>query len=92
MQSLTTFHTSWEGQLSKISLDELMFVEMMEDCCVFHLEDSRVMAEESAEKIMSYLPEDRFLPVRHKYMINRSYITDINDDYVYVGSLRIALK
>lgn len=92
MQNLTTFHTSWEGQSSKVSLEELMFVEMMDDCCVLHLQDSRVMAEESAEKIMSYLPEDRFLHVRHKYLINLRFVTDINDDYVYVGSVRLALR
>ena len=92
MQNLTTFHTSWEGQSSKISLDELMFVEIMDDCCVLHLEDSRIMAEDSAEKIMSYLPEDRFLRVRHKYLINLQFITDINDDYVFVGGVRLALR
>jgi DNA-binding LytR/AlgR family response regulator len=92
MQNLTTFHTSWEGQSSKILLDELMFVEIMDDCCVLHLEDSRIMAEDSVEKIMSYLPEDRFLRVRHKYLVNLRFVTDINEDYVYVGSIRLALK
>ena len=92
MQNLTTFHTSWEGQSFKVSLDELMFVEIMDDCCVLHLEDSRLMAEDSVEKIMSYLPEDRFLRVRHKYLINLRFITDINDDYVFVGGVRLALR
>ena len=92
MQNLTTFHTSWEGQSSKVSLDELMFVEIMDDCCVLHLEDSRIMAEDSAEKIMSYLPEDRFLRVRHKYLINVHFITDRDDDYVYVGDIKLALR
>jgi DNA-binding LytR/AlgR family response regulator len=92
MQDLTTFYTSWERQPSRVSLEELMFVEIMDDCCVLHLEDSRIMTEDSAEKIMSYLPEDRFLRVRHKYLINLRFITDINDDYVYVGSIRLALR
>jgi DNA-binding LytR/AlgR family response regulator len=92
MQNLTTFHTSWEGQSSKVLLDEIMFVEIMDDCCVLHLEDSRLMTEDSAEKIMSYLPEDRFLRVRHKYLVNIRFITDSNEDYVYVGSVRLARR
>lgn len=92
MQNLTTFHTNWEGQSFKISLEELMFVEIMDDCCVLHLEDSRVMAEDSIEKIISHLPEDRFLRVRHKYLVNLKFITDMNEHYVYVGSVRLALR
>ncbi|SEW18545.1 LytTr DNA-binding domain-containing protein [Chitinophaga sp. YR573] len=92
MQNLASFYTSWEGQSTRISLEELMFVEIMEDSCVLHLEDSRVMADNGSEKIMSYLPEDSFLRVRHKYMINLKYVTDINEDYVYVGTIRIALR
>lgn len=92
MKDLNTFHTNWEGQSSKISLNELMFVEIMDDCCVLHLEDSRIMADDSVEKIMSYLPEDRFLKVRHKYVINLSHVTDINEEYVLVGTIKIALK
>jgi DNA-binding LytR/AlgR family response regulator len=92
MQNLATFYTSWKGQSTRISLEDLMFVEIMEDACVLHLQDSRVMTDDSAEKIMSYLPEDRFLRVRHKYMIHLKYVTDLNDDYVYVGSIRITLR
>jgi DNA-binding LytR/AlgR family response regulator len=69
-----------------------MFVEIKEDYCVLQLQDSSVISDDSAEKIMSYLPEDSFLHVRHKYMVNLKYVTDINDNYVYVGTLRIALR
>jgi DNA-binding LytR/AlgR family response regulator len=92
MQKLATFFTTWKGQSTKITLDDLLFVEMMEDSCVLHLKDSRVMAEDSAEKIMSYLPEDSFLRVRHKYLVNLRYITNINEDYVYVEDIRINLR
>jgi len=92
MQKLSTFHTTWKGQSTKVSLEELMFVEAMEDCCVLHLLDSRVMTDDSREKILSYLPEDRFLKVRHKYIVNLSHVTAINEEYVMVGTIRIALK
>jgi DNA-binding LytR/AlgR family response regulator len=92
MQNLATFYTSWKRQSTRISLEELMFVEIMEDSCVLQLREWSVISDDSAEKIMSYLPEDSFLRVRNKYVINRKYVTDINDHYVYVGTLRIALR
>lgn len=92
MKKLTTFYTYWKGQYTKISPAEIRFVEVRDDSCMLHLEEVMVMTEDSMEKIMSYLPEEQFLKVRHKYIINRRFITGMSSEHVYIDKVKLPLR
>jgi DNA-binding LytR/AlgR family response regulator len=85
MKDHTAFYVYWKGQRIRIPLQELQFVEIREDACVLHLTDSHVITDDPPEKIWSYLPENSFLSIRRKFMINLHFISGICDDYIHLG-------
>jgi DNA-binding LytR/AlgR family response regulator len=86
MKHHTVIHVHSKGQRIRIPLHELQFVEIRADGCVLHLVHSHVVAEETPEKIWACLPEDSFIAVRRKFMINLYHIAGICDDYIHMGS------
>lgn len=84
MKHHTVFHVHSKGQRIRIPIQELQFVEVRADGCVLHLVHSHIIAEDAPEKIWACLPEDSFLAVRRKFMINLYYIAGICDDYIHM--------
>lgn len=92
MERNTAFYVNWKGRHIKILPEEVRLIEIMKDYCVLHLADTRVMTDDSVEKIMSCLPENGFLNVRHKYLVNLQYISGINDHHINIGTITIPLR
>jgi len=86
MKQRSIFHVHSRGQRIRIPVDELQFVEIRADGCVLHLLHSHVITEEAPEKIWACLPQDTFLAVRRKFMINLHHIAGICDDFIHMHS------
>lgn len=86
MKHHSAFYVLSKGQRVRIPIQELQFVEVRTDGCVLHLTHLHIFTEETPENICSRLPEDRFLAVRRKFMINLHYIAGICDHYIHMSS------
>jgi len=84
MKQHSIFHVHSRGQRVRIPVDELQFVEVRADGCILHLLHTHVMTEEAPEKIWASLPQDTFLAVRRKFMINLHHIAGICDDFIHM--------
>ncbi|ACU58989.1 LytTR family transcriptional regulator DNA-binding domain-containing protein [Chitinophaga pinensis] len=82
----SAFHIYSKGQRVRIPVRELQFVEIRADGCVLHLTHSHIISEETPERIWSCLPQDAFVAVRRKFMINLHYISGICDQYIHMNT------
>jgi DNA-binding LytR/AlgR family response regulator len=92
MKHHSTFYVYSKGQRISISVHELQFIEIRADGCILYLRHSHLTTEEPPERIWACLPEDHFLAVRRKFMINLHYISGICDQYIHMRSGLIAQR
>jgi len=80
------FYVRSEGKFVRIPLDELEYLETLDDYLSLWMKNGqRHLVHSSLKKMLENLPEDRFMRVHRSYVVNLKRIVDIDDHSLVVG-------
>lgn len=67
-----------DGEIHKIKLDDVLYVEGMKDYVKFYMADSRVLITHlTMKKVESILPSDRFMRISRSHIVGLDHIRSI---------------
>lgn len=74
-----------DKQLKKIVLEDILFIESIENYILIHLSQSREIVHAPLKQILSVLPQNDFIQVHRSYIINISKVEAITGNQLKIG-------
>lgn len=74
-----------EARLVKVTFNALLYVEAMQNYCVLHTTDVRVMTLQPMRQMQEQLPEEQFVRVHKSYIVNISSIDSVERSRIFIG-------
>ncbi|MBP5317043.1 MAG: response regulator transcription factor [Bacteroidales bacterium] len=82
-----------DGQMVKVDIDDILYVESVKDYVKVHCSDGRVlMSLVSLKKMAEILPEDRFFRVQRSFMVALDKVTAMERGRIIFGEEKIAVS
>jgi len=75
-----------DKQLKKVYLQEILFIESMENYVVIHTQSFREIVCSTLKYFAETLPEQTFLQVHRSYIVNMRHIKAIEGNQIKIGS------
>lgn len=74
-----------EARLVKILFNTLLYVEAMQNYCMMHTTDARVMTLQPIKQLQEQLPTEQFVRVHKSYLVNISQIDSVERSRIFIG-------
>lgn len=87
-----SFFIKEKGELLKIALKEILFVEAFDNYCFIYTGKAKHIVSQTLKTIEEKLPGQQFLRVHRSYIINLSSIKSILENCVYIEKHRIPVS
>lgn len=78
-----------DKSLKKIRLDDILFIESMENYIVIHTPACKEVVLTTLKNILSSLPENRFLQVHRSFIIQLKHVDSIEGNQLIIGQSKI---
>jgi DNA-binding LytR/AlgR family response regulator len=78
-----------DKQLKKIFLQDILFVESMENYVNVYTNSSKDVVYSTLKLFLESLPGDRFLQVHRSYVVNTKHIRSIEGNMLHIGAYEI---
>lgn len=78
-----------DKQLRKVQLEEILFIESMENYVVIHTLGGKEVIYTTLKNILSQLPTSNFLQVHRSYVVNIRHVKAIEGNLLHVGTSKI---
>ena len=78
-------------QLKKIFLEDILFVESMENYINVFTASSKEIVHSTLKLFLESLPENHFLQVHRSYVVNTQHIQSIEGNILHIGSYEIPI-
>ncbi|MEM8523229.1 MAG: LytTR family DNA-binding domain-containing protein [Bacteroidota bacterium] len=72
------------GRMEKIELKEIRYIESMQNYVLLHKSKQKITLHNTLKKLLSYLPEDRFLQVHKSYVINLDHLKSVEGNMLEI--------
>ncbi|MDR0833180.1 MAG: LytTR family transcriptional regulator [Candidatus Symbiothrix sp.] len=76
-------------QLKKIGLNDILFIQSMENYVIIHTIAAREVVYSTLKHIAEALPAENFLQVHRSYIVNTKHITAIEGNLLHIGISKI---
>ncbi len=86
------FFIKADNKLVKISLDDLRFVEALQNYVVVHTRDKKYITYLTFKAVEEYLPADRFIKTHKSYIIAADKIESIEGNTIRIGANDIPIS
>lgn len=86
------FFIKADNKLVKISFDEILYVEALQNYVVIHTEDKKYMTYLTFKAVEDYLPAEKFLKVHKSYIVSVSKIDSIEGTDILIGQQHIPIS
>ncbi|MBL7850663.1 MAG: response regulator transcription factor [Cyclobacteriaceae bacterium] len=80
------------GRLERISIDEILFVEGLQNYVVIHRATGKLIVYMTLSGMMAQLPEDRFMRVHKSYVVALPEVSTIEGHTLILGDHRIPVS
>lgn len=80
------FFIKSDSRYEKIHLDEILFVEGMQNYVTIHTKTHRLITHITMKAVEDYLPKDRFIRVHKSYIVSIPQIETIEGNSIRIGS------
>jgi DNA-binding LytR/AlgR family response regulator len=74
-----------EARLVKVDFTTLLYVEAMQNYCVLHTTDIRLMTLQTMKQMQEQLPDGQFTRVHKSYIVHISKIDSVERSRVFIG-------
>ncbi|TDX01186.1 LytR/AlgR family response regulator transcription factor [Dinghuibacter silviterrae] len=81
-----------DSKLEKVLLDDLLYVEAMENYIALHTIRGRLITHATLKSVVEHLPADTFLQVHKSYVVNMGKITHLEGNMIGIGKATIPLS
>ena len=81
-----------DSKLERVLLDELLYVESMENYVALHTTHGRLITHATLKSVVEHLPADRFLQVHKSYVVNVGKITHLEGNMIGIGKAMIPVS
>lgn len=81
-----------DSKLERVLLDELLYVESMENYVALHTIRGRLITHATLKSVVEYLPADTFLQVHKSYIVNMGKITHLEGNMIGIGKASIPVS
>ncbi len=78
-----------DKQLKKIILQDILFIESMENYVIIHTLTSKEIVYTTLKKMLESLPADKFLQVHRSHIINIDHVNSIEGNQLIIGTYKI---
>lgn len=79
-------------QLKKINMQELLFIESMENYVIIHTLDTREIVYTTMKQMLNSLPEKLFLQVHRSFVVNIQHIRSVEGNHLFIGKKQIPIS
>jgi DNA-binding LytR/AlgR family response regulator len=86
------FFVKADGRFEKVMLNEMLFVEAMENYMCIHTTTRKLMVLMTQKALMEILPADKFLQIHKSFLISIQQVTAIDNWEVLIGQTRIPIS
>lgn len=86
------FFIKADNKLVKISFDEILYVEALQNYVVIHTKDKKYMTYLTFKAVEDYLPAEKFLKVHKSYIVSVSKIDSIEGTDILIGQQHIPIS
>lgn len=80
-----------DKQYKKIFLDDILFLESMDNYVIIYTPDSKEIIHGTLKSILDSLPDNCFLQVHRSYVVNLKHIRSIEGNQLLVGSHKVTV-
>lgn len=88
---MTHLFVKKDGNLVRIRLSSILFVEAAADYMIIHTDSERFIVHTTMKNLLERLPEDQFARVHRTYTVRLDKIEAIEDQMVMVGGKSLAI-
>jgi DNA-binding LytR/AlgR family response regulator len=74
-----------DNKLEKVNLNELLFVEAMENYVALYTPDKKLITHSTLKALQEKLPANQFIQPHKSYLVNMQYIQSIEANILHVG-------
>ncbi|MBC7888123.1 MAG: response regulator transcription factor [Ferruginibacter sp.] len=86
------FFIKADNKLVKILLDDVLFVEGLQNYICIHTKDKKYTTWLTFKTVEDYLPADKFIKVHKSYILSASKVESINGNEVQIGGHHLPIS
>ncbi|MEM7509998.1 MAG: LytTR family DNA-binding domain-containing protein [Bacteroidota bacterium] len=86
------FFIKSEQHFEKIIIDEILFIEGLQNYISIYTPDQKFVTLMSMKGIMARLPEDDFVRTHKSYIINKNQVDKLSGNELHIGSYKIPIS
>lgn len=81
-----------DGRLEKIHIDEILFVEALENYVAIHIADKKLITHSTLKAMQENLPAAKFIQPHKSYLVNISCINSIEGNILHIGKFQVPMS
>jgi len=86
------FFIKADNKLVRISFDEILFVEALQNYVIIHTADKKYITYLTFKSVEEYLPRDRFIKTHKSYIISAAKINSIEGNDIRIGNHHVPIS
>lgn len=86
------FFVKCDGRYEKVMLDDLLYVEALQNYVVLHTTQRRLVSYLTFKGVEEFLPPDRFLKVQRSCIVSLAHIESIDGALIRIGKAAIRIS
>jgi DNA-binding LytR/AlgR family response regulator len=91
-EEFDSFFVKNRGELIKISLDDILFLEAFDNYCNLYTYDQKHLISHTLKSVEEKLPAQQFIRIHRSYIINITKIKSLHDGYVFIEKNKIPVS
>jgi DNA-binding LytR/AlgR family response regulator len=86
------FFIKCDHKFEKVNYGEVLYVEAMQNYCIIHTPDRKMIAYITMTSIEEQLPADRFLKVHKSFIVSLDKVKSLDGGEIVIGTARIPIS
>lgn len=80
-----------DSRLVNVAFSQLLYIEAMQNYCILHTTDARIITLQTMKQMQEQLPGDQFSRVHKSFLINISKIDSVERNRIFMNKLTIPI-
>lgn len=92
LQSQDYFFIKCDHKFEKVNYTDILYVEAMQNYCIIHTAEGRMITYITFGGLESQLPPDRFLKVHKSFLVSIAKVKSLDGNEIQIGNARIPIS
>lgn len=86
------FFVKVDHKFEKVNFSDVLYVEAMQNYCIIHVPDRKMITYITFSGLESQLPADKFLKVHKSFLVSLEKVKSLDGNEIIIGSARIPIS